>query len=250
MSTSQRRIGPFNLGHYGLLSSIVNGFNLILQQYYVPKVHFYFGFQLIPLLFFLITLFIYDFIFPFFVVDLFMTIIILNLLFSLSILFIVISSFTQLSKYSMLGCIRLISQLISFELISSSLIILFMISFNSISVCDWFLIGFDISSFHLITFNYLLLSFMLITILAESNRVPFDLAEAESELVAGFITEYGSLHFSLILLTEYATIIVFVMILIILFHLPFFYSLLLLCLIGLVRCTLVRLKYDELMINA
>ena len=136
MSISQRRIGPFNLGHYGLLSSIVNGFNLIIQQYYVPKVHFHFGFQLIPLLFFLITLFIYDFIFPFFVVDLLMTVIILNLLFSLSILFIIISSFTQLNKYSMLGCIRLISQLISFELISTSLIVLFMISFNSISVCD------------------------------------------------------------------------------------------------------------------
>ena len=91
---------------------------------------------------------------------------------------------------------------------------------------------------------------MLITILAESNRVPFDLAEAESELIAGFITEYGSIHFSLILLTEYATIIVFGMILLILFHFPSLILCLFLVLIGLVRCSLVRLKYDELMINA
>ena len=60
---------------------------------------------------------------------------------------------------------------------------------------------FTFGNFHLV----LLLFF--ICILAESNRVPFDLPEAESELVAGFITEYSSIYFSLILLTEYANII-------------------------------------------
>ena len=49
---------------------------------------------------------------------------------------------------------------------------------------------------------------MFICILGESNRVPYDLPEAESELVAGFITEYSSWLFSLILLTQYASIIV------------------------------------------
>ncbi len=56
-------------------------------------------------------------------------------------------------------------------------------------------------------FNYLVLTFFFVSIPADSNRVPYDLPEAESELVAGFITEYSTIYFSLILLTEYATII-------------------------------------------
>lgn len=69
--------------------------------------------------------------------------------------------------------------------------------FFSLAVVSPFTFG----NFHLV----LLLFF--ICILAESNRVPFDLPEAESELVAGFITEYSSIYFSLILLTEYGNII-------------------------------------------
>ena len=56
-------------------------------------------------------------------------------------------------------------------------------------------------------FNYFFLIFFFVSVLADSNRVPYDLPEAESELVAGFITEYSTIYFSLILLTEYASII-------------------------------------------
>ncbi len=45
MGSAQRRIGPFNLGWYGILSSIINGCNLIITQLIIPKLHFYFGFQ-------------------------------------------------------------------------------------------------------------------------------------------------------------------------------------------------------------
>ena len=65
--------------------------------------------------------------------------------------------------------------------------------------------------------NHLILFFFLITILAETNRVPFDLPEAEPESVAGFITEYSPVYFPLILLTEYATIIAFSLFIIIIF---------------------------------
>ena len=52
----QRRIGPLNLGWYGILSSIINGCNLITTQLIIPKLHFYFGFQLFPIFFFLFTI--------------------------------------------------------------------------------------------------------------------------------------------------------------------------------------------------
>ena len=63
------------------------------------------------------------------------------------------------------------------------------------------------SIYLLFLFNLIFNVFFFVSILAESNRVPFDLLEAESELVAGFITEYSSIYFTLILLTEYGSII-------------------------------------------
>ena len=64
-----------------------------------------------------------------------------------------------------------------------------------------------LSSFTISSNNPIFLFLFSLCILGESNRVPFDLPEAESELVAGFITEYSSIYFSSIVLTEYAIII-------------------------------------------
>jgi len=86
--------------------------------------------------------------------------------------------------------------------------------------------------------------------LADSNRVPYDLPEAESEPVAGFITEYSTIYFSIILLTEYANIIALTYLIILVFSiypLPLVFILYFICLI---RSTLNRLKFDELMISA
>jgi len=96
----------------------------------------------------------------------------------------------------------------------------------------------------------MLLLLFFISLLAESNRVPFDLPEAESELVAGFITEYSSIYFSLIILTEYATIISISFLMIIIFSLFPLYLLLFLFLVGWIRSSLNRCRFDELMTNA
>jgi len=77
--------------------------------------------------------------------------------------------------------------------------------------------------------------------------VPFDLSEAESELVAGFTTEYGSIYFSVLILTEYINVVVGTVILTILFSLPTFLIADLLYFISILRCSLVRLKFDELL---
>jgi len=117
MGCAQRRIGPDHLGGYGIISSLINGCNLIISQFLVPKLHFHFGFQSFPLFFLLISLSNYLILYPFFLVDLSLSLIILILWSGFSILFIIFSAFSGGSHYSMLGCYRIISQLISFELI-------------------------------------------------------------------------------------------------------------------------------------
>ena len=88
---------------------------------------------------------------------------------------------------------------------------------------------------------------MFICILVECNRVPFDLTEAESELVAGFMTEFSSIYFSVIMLCEYLSIIVFSLLLLLLFSSFYSIFLFIICIICLLRASLNRLKYDELL---
>ena len=111
----------------------------------------------------------------------------------------------------------------------------------------WFL---SIIGFLVVLFNYFFFIFFFVSIPADSNRVPYDLPEAESEPVAGFITEYSTIYFSIILLTEYANIIALTYLIIFIFSiypLPLVFILYFICLI---RSTLNRLKFDELMISA
>nr|YP_010729728.1 Nad1 [Neorotalia gaimardi]WEF49968.1 Nad1 [Neorotalia gaimardi] len=98
--------------------------------------------------------------------------------------------------------------------------------------------------------NYLFFVFFFVSIPADSNRVPYDLPEAESELVAGFITEYSTIYFSLILLTEYANIIALTYLIILILSIYPFPLTFLLYLISLIRSTLNRLKFDDLMTSA
>ena len=147
----QRRIGPLNLGGYGILSSIINGCNLIITQLIIPKLHFYFGFQLFPIFFFLFTIISYSIIYPFYLINLMLSLVLIIIISGLSILFIILSSFSGNSKYSMLGCIRIISQLISFELIWTTILLFFIWSFNEISIAGFIALPYFLFFYSLIT---------------------------------------------------------------------------------------------------
>ncbi len=149
MGSAQRRIGPFNLGWYGIISSIINGCNLIITQLIIPKLHFYFGFQSFPIFFFLWSIISYSIIYPFYLINVMFSLVLIIIMSGLSILFIILSAFSGNSKYSMLGCIRIISQLISFELIWTTILSYIIWSLNEISIVGFsiflFIISYSIS---------------------------------------------------------------------------------------------------------
>nr|UXG58578.1 NADH dehydrogenase subunit 1 [Dermacentor albipictus] len=170
---------------------------------------------------------------------------------SLSSYAILLSGWASNSKYSLIGSYRGFAQVISYEV--SLAVILISISLISES--------FNMKNFIMIQWGYpLMLSFFFIfvlwvfTILAETNRVPFDLAEGESELVSGFNIEYGSWLFAIIFMSEYGSIMVISYFSAYLFlgklQMMELFVILLMTMFVLIRSTYVRMRYDQLMMLA
>nr|AML25769.1 NADH dehydrogenase subunit 1 [Scolytinae sp. BMNH 1274287] len=246
------RKGPNKLGMTGLFQPFGDAIKLFTKEQSMPVssnlVIFYFS----PLFNLFLAILIWAGI-PF---------ISMNLSFNLSFLFvmsvmslgvytIILAGWGSNSNYAMLGSLRSIAQMISYE-VSLILILLsflfYVFSFNLIDFCfyqenSWFL------------FIFFPLSIMLlVSFLAETNRSPFDFAEGESELVSGFNVEYSSGSFAMIFLAEYASILfmsMFCSLLILgasLGSLLFFVKVSLVAFFWIwVRGSLPRYRYDKLM---
>ena len=254
MGYSQRRIGPNILGWFGILSILINGLNLCITQFIIPKFQIHYWFLLFLLLFLISSFIIIIILFPNLLIDISNDIFIIILLGILSVFIINLCSFFSLCKFGILGSFRINSQYTSYNLIFDSLIVIMIFNWNDefINIIIYLFnilieIILFIWNFYV---NYIFLLYFLISILAESNRVPFDLLEAESELVAGFLIEFSSIYFSLILLIEYGSIILWDFLLIILNSIIPWLLNWFIIIICLIRCTLNRLKFDELMTNA
>ena len=117
IGSAQRRIGPLNIGLYGILSSIINGSNPITTQLIIPKLHSYYGFQSFVVILLLFSIIPNNLIYPFYIINLILSLVCTIIMSGLSIIYLILSAFSGSSKYSMLGCIRIIPQLISIELI-------------------------------------------------------------------------------------------------------------------------------------
>ena len=108
-----------------------------------------------------------------------------------------------MSKYAILGCIRSSIQIISYEILTSSIFLIIFIIFGSVNfelISD---LQIEISLFFILPI--LIINFFLATLM-ETNRPPFDLSEAESDVVAGYIVEYSGILFGLFYLGEYVNI--------------------------------------------
>lgn len=120
---------------------------------------------------------------------------------SLSVYSLVMAGYASNNKFSLLGSIRASAQLISYELALTLSVLAVLIPVNSFRLPD--VVAYQQT--HLWNFIPQILGFLvfLIASFAETNRLPFDLPEAESELIAGFHTEYGSMRFALFFQAEY-----------------------------------------------
>jgi NADH-quinone oxidoreductase subunit H len=222
MAGIQRRRGPNVVGFFGLLQPFADGIKLVAKEFVIPtnvnKVLFISG----PLFSFTISLSLWCLI-PFsnsslynhYFYDNGYSILFLLGLSSLGVYGVIISGWASNSFYAFLGSLRASAQMISYE-------VSFALSFLPVViVCQSFNLR-EIVQVQGFTLWNLILVFpsavvFFISILAETNRTPFDLPEAEGELVAGFNVEYSAIFFALFFLAEYANIILMSVVFVLLF---------------------------------
>lgn len=167
---------------------------------------------------------------------------------SLGVYPILLRGWSSNRKYAIIGAIRGVAQTISYEIRLALIIIQFMVMFIVLNTKDHF----DSATVRLRLVPLTALIWVVL-LLAETNRTPFDFAEGESELVSGFNVEYASIGFVLIFLREYASIIIFsTLSIVVFFNVPVFslltavLSLLVTSTWIVVRATLPRYRYDKL----
>ena len=207
MASMQRRLGPNIVGYYGLLQAFADALKLILKEYISPTqaniILFFIG-PVITLIFSLLGYAVVPYGPGLALWDFNLGILYMLAVSSLATYGILLAGWSANSKYAFLGSLRSTAQLISYELILSSAILLVILLTGSLNLTV------NIESQRAIWLIFPLLPVFIIFFIgsvAETNRAPFDLAEAESELVSGFMTEHAAVIFVFFFLAEYASIV-------------------------------------------
>jgi NADH-quinone oxidoreductase subunit H len=204
----QRRKGPNVVGFGGLLQPLADGLKLFTKETILPSHSNRFLFLLAPALTFTLSLISWPVI-PItesqVLANLNLGVLYLFAISSLGVYGIIIAGWSSNSKYAFLGCLRSAAQMVAYEVSIGLIIISILICTGSLNLIDivnaqkncWFL--FSMFPAYVMFF---------ISALAETNRPPFDLPEAEAELVSGYNVEYSSMTFALFFLGEYSNIII------------------------------------------
>ncbi|MHB1585341.1 MAG: NADH-quinone oxidoreductase subunit NuoH [Acidimicrobiales bacterium] len=280
ISDMQSRIGPNRAGPWGLLQTMADGVKLFFKEDLQPDQSDRFVFKLAPYLSLVPALLIFTVVpvggivslsghrFELQVADPPIGILLVLAMSSIAVYGVMLAGWSSGSKYPLLGSVRASAQMISYEaalgitvvtvvLVTGSLSTRAIVQSQATGVWDWNVIRLGVVPF--------VLFFMAIT--AELTRPPFDLTEAESELVGGFHTEYSSIRFALFFLAEFMNVITMSAVVVTLFfggpdgpvpHLPSFSIWFpVLWFVGKVmvflftyvwlRAALPRLRYDQLM---
>nr|AMJ17389.1 NADH dehydrogenase subunit 1 [Rondotia menciana] len=248
----QIRKGPNKLGMVGLLQPFSDAIKLFSKESIYPNFSNYFCYYFSPIFSFVLSLLLWVLIpYMFNMIFFNLGILFFFCLISMGVYTVMIAGWSSNSNYSLLGGLRSVAQTISYE-VSMALIfmsgILLVLNFNFL----FFYLFQEMIWFIFIMIPLFLCFFS--SLLAETNRTPFDFAEGESELVSGFNIEYSSGGFALIFLAEYSSILFMSMLLVILYmggyslSLFFYLKLTLISFLFIwVRGTLPRYRYDKLM---
>jgi NADH-quinone oxidoreductase subunit H len=271
----QDRLGPMRVGGWhGWAQSIADGIKLLLKEDIIPAMADKPIFKLAPLILFGAT-FMSFVVLPFsrviIVSDLNIGVLYIYGISTVVVIAIIMAGWASNNKWSLLGAIRSAAQLVSYEIPVGLSLLAGVIMAGSMSTVDismaqsggiwnWFI-------WRCFPFSFFAAGALYVGALAETNRTPFDISEAESELVAGYHTEYSGFRFSLFFLAEYANMFVASAMVVVLFlggftgiipipfvpdviAGPFWFltkTLLLVFVMMWIRWTLPRLRVDQLM---
>jgi len=214
----QARMGPNRVGPLGLLQPIADVGKLFFKEEFIPAEANKVIFHLAPMLAVVPALVTFSVIpfgpEPFIVTDINVGLLLFLAMSSLGVYSITLGGWSSNNKYALLGGLRSSAQMVSYELAMGLSTIGVILMANSLSLVEivraqtaiWQLGPIAFPGWYVFT-QPLAFGIFMITALAETNRAPFDLPEAEAELVAGFHTEYSSMKFGLFFLGEFMNVI-------------------------------------------
>ena len=212
----QLRLGPNRTGPLGLLQPLADGIKLIFKESFIPSGADRIVYVLAPIITVVSALFVYAVIpiapkvhlfgrdVALYVADVNVGILLVLAASSIGVYGIILGGWASDSKYSLLGALRSSAQVISYELTLGLAVLAVVMMANSLSLVD--IVHAQARGWFILTQPVAFLLF-LIAGLAETNRAPFDLPEAEQELIAGYHTEYGGFTFAMFYVGEYVGVI-------------------------------------------